>query len=195
MSETVLVVVHPGYVGKRFSTDERYGNYEEYMKKVRQAVWSQNSVLFMYRRDGKPFRIPPGSEVIRDPRGRVDTEELIHRMSERKVQSVRVCGEFLFWYGVGDINKNLKEYARRLPPQKRKQLDETLLRTNVLDARVPRKLGLNPKEFFREIYSTKMGIHDGCVMHVYRNLRAEFSDVEIQRELCYPSVSYFNGFL
>jgi hypothetical protein len=191
MSETVLVVVHPGYAGRRFSTDERYGNYEEYIEKLRQAVWSQNSLLFIYKRDGKPFRIPPSAELIRDTRGRVDTEELIHRLNERKVQSVRVCGEFLYWYGVGDIDVNLKKYAGRLPPEKRKQFDETLLRTNTLDARFPRKFGLNPKNFFREIYSTKMGLHDGCVMHVYRDLSAEFSDVEIQKELCYPSAELF----
>ena len=184
MDNSVLVVVHPGYainIGGIIS--DEFGDYKEYLSRVEEAVSSQNSIVLLY---GKEFRMPfslPNSVSRVSNMG-----HLVSQLKNRKTERIKVCGEYLYWYVAENAGEKLQEYSEKLSPEKRIQFNKLLERTSELDAvKFAKKLGLDPQEFQREVFlGMKNRLVNGCVRDVYDELRDEFSDVIISRELCYP---------
>ncbi len=112
MNNSVLVLVHPGYAGNRQLTPDRYGGYGDYLSRLKDAVWTQTSIIFLYKRDKLPFELPSDAEVIRDHDRGYHTKELVSRLKERRVDRIDVCGEFLWWY-IGDDIKDM-EFAKEV---------------------------------------------------------------------------------
>lgn len=182
MSSPALVVVQLGYVANRGLISDVYGDYGVYLSRVKNAVSSTSSIIFLYRRAKVPFELPDTTELIIGER---HTKKLIDRLKERMVNNVDICGELLWYYG-GDINENLKSYSKKLPKDRRIQLGKVLENTSILEpTRIAKKADLDPLEFTKEVFYTGSEVRDGCVKNVYDILSSEF-DVKIIRELCYP---------
>ena len=186
MTKSVLLVVHPGYAKNRNQISDS-GSYEAYLAQVRDAVWSRrSSVLFLYKRDGEPFALPRTAEVMRDPDRGYWTKRLVQKLKQRRVERVDICGEYLYYFGNRNLNKNLERYAAALPKKKRNEFEKALARANIIDTRFAKRLKLNPDDFFGKVFFDGNEFVDGCVIKVYEELVGKFSNVEIKRELCYP---------
>jgi hypothetical protein len=185
MDNSVLVAVHPGYavnIGGIIS--DEFGDYKEYLSRLEEAVSSQDSIVLLY---GKGFKVP--FPLPNDVSRVHNMKRLVFRLKNKKVERISVCGEYLYYYSADNATAKLKEYSEKLPPEKRIRFNKLLRQTSELEGvKFAKKLGLDPQEFQREVFSgIKNEIVEGCVRDVYDTLHDEFSDVTINRELCYPT--------
>lgn len=191
MVKPVLVAIHVGYLANMCPEWGGYNGYDVYLTRVRDEMWSQNVMLFLYKRNRVPFELPPHVEVVRDSARGYNTKRLISRLREEKFDKIDVCGEELWWSDAPNLDKNLKRYAEKLAPEKRLQFEEALLRTHVLEPiGFARRLDLNPAEFMKEVFLTGSEVVPGCAKIYFDELSGEFptAEVNIRRELCYPLV-------
>jgi len=121
MSDSILVVVHPGSLLGSLKKEEEnlYGNYKEYLDKVKNAINQQRSIVIisplkdsflkriLRRYKILPFKIPQETIMIKDfidfgfnLGGR---ETLLSILKSEKINNVKICGEQLWWYS--DIRK------------------------------------------------------------------------------------------
>ena len=183
----MLVAVHPNYAGSRGLVASRYGNYGSYLLRLEKVLAQKKSIVFAFKKDKIPFKLPNDVKVIRDPERGYYVRELVEELRNLDVKYVDLGGEFL-WFNGGNISENLKRYAEKLPKEKRIQYKSTLQRLQVLDSdRFARKLGLDPQEFLNEVFYSGHEVQNGCVRHVFDELSEHF-ETKIIRELCYPTV-------
>ncbi len=193
MPKSSLIVVHPGYYAAGHAVGHNaissYGDYQEYTSSLSRAVRSQPSAVLLYRKDATPPGLRGATHILSDRLGACDVDELVSVLRKDKVEAVGVCGEFLWWYGVADITQNIKNYTKKLPEEKRRRLVEVLKKTQILDARVAKRAGLDEEEFTKEIFHKgQSGFQPGCVVQVYKELQDKFPIVGVVRELSYPTI-------
>ena len=113
----MLIVVHPGsllnYEEDRI--EEIYGNYEEYLSRVEDAINKEKSIIIAlptqknFLKKRLPFQVPKDTMIIKD---KIETlffgaeKSLISILDKLKIYNVEVCGEQLWWYSKP---KELKE--------------------------------------------------------------------------------------
>lgn len=119
MNRSILIVVHPGYVvdkevgyiAEKELILARYGNYNEYLSNLKNALYSRDSIVLSYTKDKSkiklPFEFPNATDVIYD--GDVNECEFISKLRDKKITKVDVCGE-LFGYCVRIVSGFLSKY-------------------------------------------------------------------------------------
>jgi hypothetical protein len=101
MNNSMLLVVHLGFGRYRgLDRDVKYGSYDDYISRLKKAVWSRDSIIFIYMRDTVPFILPSTADIIYDDRRRREEikEQVVSRLKSKNVNDVDICGEFLWWY-------------------------------------------------------------------------------------------------
>jgi len=185
MSESILVTVHPGYARNIGYVPDRYGNYDEYLSRLRDAVWSQDSIIFLYRKDEPPFELPENAEVMRDfDRNRgtgVNARKLISRLKDRGVSKVAIGGEFLwhYWFFGGDTDENFRRDYEELSQEEKERFVDKYVRLS-------KEEGMDPIPILNGL--TGKAVEDGCARYIHNGLSSEFH-VETIRDLCYPTVA------
>lgn len=178
--DSILVAVHPGYARNRGHVSDRYGNYEEYLSRLRDAVWSQSSMIFLYRTDIPPFELPENAEVMHDfdrntGRG-VNARRLISRLKDKGVSKVDIGGEFL-WEYFRLISEDFVDSIRK---------DPTEIIEEARGDPLFKKMSLDAQSIIK--YMDRFNVRCCCVQTVYDGLSHDF-DVRLGRDLCYPTIN------
>lgn len=183
MADSILIAVHPGYAANRGLISDRYGNYDEYLSRLRDAVWSQDSIIFLSRRDKPPFELPGNAEVMHDfdrKAGRgVNAKRIISRLKDRVVSEVEVGGEFLWhYYHFGSLDERYRKAYEGLSEEEQAKF---------IDDAIKFALGLDVDPITQLNIATGKAIDDGCEKLAYDTLNRYFN-VRLRRDLSYPTI-------
>jgi hypothetical protein len=117
MNDDVLVAVHPGYANGTIYACDLYGDYSGYLLRLRNAVWSQPSVIFQ---DHKkiPFDLPDATKIldgswIGDKMMQEHIGELSSYLKESGATKVELGGEFTWSYEDVSFEKKLNHSLER----------------------------------------------------------------------------------
>lgn len=190
MKET-LIVVHPGYhldrVGWNDEFEGRYGDYEGYLDGLHKAIASsRGSIVILYEKgDRLPFDVPEDTEVV--AYGFEESAEFIGMLKRRGIESIGLCGEFLWWYGRNAKPEEIMAAAESLPSEKREIIGDMLDSSEYMDCGKLREQGIDIRPFI-DLFRSEDGTEakDGCVKNLAEDLEEDFP-VRIIRELCYPA--------
>ena len=206
MSKTILVAVHPGFAVGRIYACDFYGDYRTYLSTLEKAVRSQYSIIF--KRKELPFCKPENADVVPDAFCLGNhTKYLVPKLHKRGATRVCLGGEFLWFYEDRLLKNRISEFydnalweaQRRMqlgldsdfPPKKLTPIAKPVKYTWAMDSlSVMKEMKSDPFKFQDRVYMPLPGrkvIKEGCVQTVRDELEKEF-DVEIKRELCYPTV-------